>query len=232
MLTAVARRVETLRQPAADLPALFEAVAAGAVDLVPGADGAVVVTSARADRVPTQSASGELAAAVLTLQSETVGPFLDAAAADEPIVLLDLATERRWPEFTSAALALGVRSMMCLPLTVNGQVLGSVWLISKMPDAFDENAERMSRVYTTHAAIAVLDALVQWDLRQALASRDVIGQAKGILMERFAVGPDVAFATLVRASQVSNRKLRDICRELCDTGRLGWPARGTDPSRH
>jgi AmiR/NasT family two-component response regulator len=78
-------------------------------------------------------------------------------------------------------------------------------------------------IFATHAAVAMAHEQEQQDLRTAVSTREVIGQAQGILMERFRITSDMAFRLLVRASQDTNRKLRDIADELTSTGQL--PAR-------
>jgi AmiR/NasT family two-component response regulator len=75
-------------------------------------------------------------------------------------------------------------------------------------------------LFATHAAIAMSSEQSRQDLRTAVTTREVIGQAQGILMERFKITDDLAFRLLVRASQDTNRKLRDIAEEVTTTGQL------------
>ncbi len=96
--------------------------------------------------------------------------------------------------------------------------LGALNLFSTVPDAFDEEAEHVALLFAAHAAVAMADAQELERVRSALGTRDTVGQAKGILMERFKLTPDQAFALLVRASQTSNRKLHEVAEELATPG--------------
>ncbi|MEX5721243.1 ANTAR domain-containing protein [Geodermatophilus maliterrae] len=58
-------------------------------------------------------------------------------------------------------------------------------------------------------------------LTTALSSRDLIGQAKGILMERYKITAEMAFALLARTSQDTNRKLHEVAASLAQSGVLG-----------
>jgi GAF domain-containing protein len=118
------------------------------------------------------------------------------------------------------AVALGVRSMMCVPLRVHERVLGALSLYSDRPAAFTSHDEQVIRLYATLAAIALAEAQRTDQLHTALASRDVIGQAKGILMERHRVSAETAFGLLSRASQDANMRLPAVARHLAETGEL------------
>lgn len=83
---------------------------------------------------------------------------------------------------------------------------------------FDAEAEGVGRLFATHAAVALADAQKIEQLEQAIGTRDVIGQAKGILMERFRIGPDEAFRLLAKASQNRHLKLRDVAVQVAETG--------------
>ena len=78
----------------------------------------------------------------------------------------------------------------------------------------------MGLLFVSHAAVAMAGAQKHDQMVSGLATRDLIGQAKGILMERYQVDSQRAFALLVRTSQHTNRKLRDIADELVTTGQL------------
>jgi hypothetical protein len=104
--------------------------------------------------------------------------------------------------------------------------LGVLSLISRDAEFVkDEDTPTMASVFAAHAAVALTGQRRIQDINGALTSRDVIGQAKGILMERFQVSPEVAFAMLVRTSSVTNLKLRVVCDQLCLTGLRPDPPR-------
>jgi GAF domain-containing protein len=146
------------------------------------------------------------------------GPCLDAIRARTTVRVDDLRDETRWPDFTRRALALGVRSMLSFQLYVQDKDLGALNLYSEDPYAFDEDSEHIGMLLAGHAAIALIDAQQLEHLRAALHNRDVIGQAKGVLMERYKINADRAFDLLVRASRDTNRKLHDVAREITETG--------------
>ena len=147
------------------------------------------------------------------------GPCLDAMVTGAQIRVVDLATETRWPRFTADAARLGVVGMLCTPMALGPRSNGTLTLIGTTAP-FDDDAAGLARIFAVHAAIGLSGAVHSESLTAAVSSREVIGQAKGILMERFKMTPDVAFAALVKVSADSNVKLRTVCEELCATGVL------------
>jgi hypothetical protein len=128
-----------------------------------------------------------------------------------------LSREQRWPRYCRAAAALGVKSKIALVLDVEGKVLGALSLYANRPSAFDSEDETIGCIFANHAAVALANAqtfaatqLKAEQLEEALRARDLIGRAKGILMERDGVSEDEAFARLRRISQNLNVKLRDV----------------------
>ncbi len=107
--------------------------------------------------------------------------------------------------------------MLGFQLFVEGDQLGGLNLYAGGPGAFDDESQDIGQMLAAHAAVAVAGAEREENLRSAVSSRDVIGQAKGILMERHELTADQAFAVLARVSQELNRKLADVARELTDT---------------
>jgi GAF domain-containing protein len=118
--------------------------------------------------------------------------------------------------------------MMCFQLFVQGDQLGGLNLYAGRPGAFDDEGQEIGLMFAAHAGVAVAGAEHEENLRAAVSSRDVIGQAKGILMERHKLTADQAFGVLTRVSQELNRKLVDIAREVSDTGALPGATRRRD----
>lgn len=110
--------------------------------------------------------------------------------------------------------------MLAVQLFVDGENIGALNLVSREVNAFDDESEHVAFLFATHAAVAMSAERARGHLRAAVSTREAIGQAQGILMERFKVTSEMAFHTLMLASQDSNRKLRDIADELVSTGRL------------
>ncbi len=211
LLGTVARDLQQAPSPEATLEAITQA----AVQTVAGADyAAVTLVMARRD-VETVAATDPIAEFIDRAQYETgEGPCLSALW-DEPVMRMsDMNAEARWPQWTARARAHGVRSMLCFRLFVAQNRLGALNLYACNPDAFTDDDEDVGRVFATHAAVALAAARKVSQLEQAVASRDVIGQAKGILMERHKINADDAFVLLVQASQRSHLKLHEIAEHI------------------
>jgi hypothetical protein len=128
--------------------------------------------------------------------------------------------EERWPDFAQAAYDAGARSMLSFQLFVKGDNLGALNLYGDDVNVFDAESEQVGLLVAAHAAVAFSDAQEIGQLTHALDTRDLIGQAKGILMERFKISSQQAFQILVRASSESNIKLRDVADHLARSGEI------------
>ena len=193
----------------------------GAVGLIPGTEFAAVVVPAGPGRLEARAVSGPVPPEVIALQNRvTVGPCIEAANQTNIVRIDDLRIELRWPEFVRPAAEMGVGSMLCIPLAIKDRVYGSLSLAASVSNAFDAESESLAAIFAIHATVALAGDEWRRNMTAALSSRDVIGQAKGILMERYRLTPDAAFALLVKASQKTHMKLRNVCDELCRTGAL------------
>jgi GAF domain-containing protein len=148
------------------------------------------------------------------------GPCLEAASEEQVIRVVDTATDPRWPKFGQRAQKLGVRSMLACRLTSERGATGSLNLHSVEPDAFDDVAVETAVIFGAHAAIALSQAALVESLQAAIASRQLIGEATGMLMERYQLTSPQAFEMLVQVSQDRNIKVRDIAAEVVETGFL------------
>ncbi|MFD5946002.1 GAF and ANTAR domain-containing protein [Streptomyces collinus] len=110
--------------------------------------------------------------------------------------------------------ALGLRSALSLRLRADRRRLTVLTAYARKPGAFDEEATRVGRLFSAHVSIALDSATVREQLTEAMHTRDLIGQATGILMERQGIDAAAAFESLVRASQRENVKLRDLARRI------------------
>ena len=201
-------------------PMLDEVVAA-AIRLIPGVDEGSISAVVARRQVSSQNHSGELPRLVDALQTEIgEGPCLDAIFEHSTVRVPDMATEDRWPRFAAQAAEAGAAAMLSFQLYVAGDNLGALNLYGRRPHAFDDESEHIGLLFASHAAVAFADAQRIDQLRQAVDSRDLIGQAKGILMERYTITPDQAFQLLSRVSQHTNRKLRDLAEQLVVSGKL------------
>lgn len=113
-----------------------------------------------------------------------------------------------------------MRSMLCVPLWIDERSLGALSLYADQAAAFSEPHERVTILLARFAALALAEAQRADQMHDALGSRDVIGQARGILVERHGVTADAAFSVLSRVSQAENIKLAEVARRLVETGDL------------
>lgn len=217
-LADAARSLQTSSTP----QQVLDRALAIAVDLVPGAD-AGGISLVRARRTVTSAAATSPAARHLDeLQTELgQGPCLDAVYIQRSTRVDDLAAETaRWPALAARAGEIDMASMLCLQLFVEGDNLGALNLLGAQPSAFTDASEHVGLLLAAHTAVAVADARQLEHTQRGLANRDVIGQAKGILMERHKLSADQAFAVLSRLSQDLNRKVVDIAVDFTASGEL------------
>lgn len=152
------------------------------------------------------------------------GPSLDAIAQRLTFYSGELGIDPRWPNFGPAAAAKGMRSLLALPLSANG-MLGALNLYARYPEAFGVVDRARGLLLATLAGLASAVALAHEDeerrvenLNAALVTRELIGQAQGILIERERITAEQAFTILRQASQHLNIKLREVAQHLVDTG--------------
>ncbi|CAM02051.1 GAF domain-containing protein [Saccharopolyspora erythraea NRRL 2338] len=197
-----------------DVEATLRAITQAAVATVPGADCAGISWVERR-RVTAQAPTHELVAYCDQLQTKLgEGPCLQAIRSQDTVVVEDLTVDQRWPEFAAHAVERGVRSMLSFRLFVARETLGALNLYSCSPGRFGENARIVGELFAAHAAVVVSGKRREDQLSQALLTRDVIGQAKGILMERYGITAEQAFDRLIAASQAANMKLREVAAKL------------------
>jgi len=129
----------------------------------------------------------------------------------------------RWPDFARSAEEVGMRSFLASPLIASGEAIGSLNLYSESPDGFDALDDALVALFSGQASVALANARLYRSarrlsdqLQEALASRAVIEQAKGVLMAQRGVRAEAAFDLLRDRSQRENRKLRDVAHEIVD----------------
>ena len=129
----------------------------------------------------------------------------------------DLRREPRWPRYAPAAVKLGVLSGLSFKLYTADRTAGALNLFGFQPGVWDTDAETTGAVLAAHAAAAILASRQGEQLQTALSTRDRIGQAKGIIMERYGVDDVRAFDMLRAISQESQIKLADVAQRVIDT---------------
>jgi GAF domain-containing protein len=197
----------------------LQAIAEGACRSIPGFDHAGISSISQPGTEETVAATGALVWELDTLQYNLLeGPSVEAMEKAPGVVAVpDIRHERRWPRYVPDAVQAGLKSQLAVRLCLdNGGTLGGLNLYSTISEDIDPDAESLAELFAAHAAIALGSARKQEGLNTALQSRKVIGQALGILMERYDMAEDRAFEFLLRTTSSSNMKLRDVAQELID----------------
>lgn len=138
------------------------------------------------------------------------GPCLDAIEGGPLYVANDVATDTRWPAWGPAVAELGMRSVLSIRLETRTRRYGSLNLYAERTGAFDDDDIAVGSIFVTHASVALAAAHNEEGLQVAIDARKLIGQAQGIIMERYDLDANRAFEFLRRQSQHHNIKLRDV----------------------
>jgi GAF domain-containing protein len=195
-----------------------------AVSTIEGCDLAGIFVKS-GSRITTPVRSDAVVGSIDAFQRVTgEGPCMDAMLRGQPCYAEDLADDPRWPRFSASAVGLGVRSVLAFPLRAE-DTIGALNLYAHLPAAFGVLDRARGLLLAGLAGAALASAQAQedeerasTDLHAALASRELIGQAQGILMERERITADQAFDVLRRAAEHLDVKLSEVARSLIETG--------------
>jgi GAF domain-containing protein len=220
-LTRAFAELARVRVADIDTPAMLTRIAELATGSLPGA-AEVSVTLVRGDSAHTAAYTGQTALKLDEVQYDRGrGPCLDAAADAHTVVIPDMTAESRWPEFAEQAAEAGMLSSLSIGLPVQQDIIGALNIYGAELDAFDAEAVDAAETFASYAAIAVANVVshesastLAAQMQQAMESRAVIEQAKGIIMVQRKCDADEAFSVLVRLSQQTNTKLRAVCAAL------------------
>jgi GAF domain-containing protein len=201
----------------------LQRIAEVARDSVPGVDQVGISTLHKGGKVETRAATGDLVHVLDALQyGLDEGPCVDTLREAGVVVAPNIGDDRRWPRYVPEAIKHGLRSQLAVKLFLDDEgTLGGLNLYSTTSDEVDPEAASIAELFAVHAAIALGNAQQRETFNAGLQSRKVIGQAIGILMERYQINEDRAFAFLVRASSHGNRKLREVAQELVNQSNVG-----------
>lgn len=205
------------------LNATLQRVAELAKQVIPDIHDASV-TLIEDDRAKTVVFTGALAVELDERQYEAgFGPCMDAAISGETVVVDTRDPNSPYPDFAATALRSGIDHVVSVGLPVPQRVVGGLNLYVEHCDALDHHSLELAETFATYAAVAVSNAALYTStanlarqMQQAVKSRAVIDQAKGILMAQHRISGDESFATLVRISQQRNVKLRDVAQSIVD----------------
>jgi GAF domain-containing protein len=197
----------------------LDAIVHTALRSVPGFDHVGISITHKDGRVETKAATDDLVWKLDLLQYELgEGPCLDAirspAGVGRSVAVEYAGRDQRWPTYMPLAVEAGLRAQLGVQLYATDGTVGGLNMYSTTSDTVDPDAHLLAELFATHAAQAFGHARTEDQLNEALATRKVIGQAVGIVMGRYDIDEDGAFAFLVRASTTSNTKLRVIADEV------------------
>ncbi|HYO38957.1 MAG TPA: GAF and ANTAR domain-containing protein [Nocardioidaceae bacterium] len=223
-LAAVYARMSGVLLSQETVTTALQLVTALALETVPGSVGAGV-TLIEGGRRTSAAATDALVEQADALQYELdEGPCLSAWAERAVVRVEDTAVEARWSRWCGAVQPLGLRSALSAAMVAGDTALGAIKVYAREPGAYGDRSEHLLTLFAAQAAILLSNMQTHEraqqlsdGLRDALASRDVIGQAKGILMAQDGIDGDAAFAMLAAASQRENRKLRDVAQDMVES---------------
>lgn len=190
-----------------------------------GCDYAGVIFVRGRQDIETAAATDPIVAKLDAMQLE-VGEGPDVSVLEDrlSVIVSDTRTETRWPLWASRVHEAGIRSLLSVRMYTDDETIGTLNAYSRHPDAFDVDDQAVAHILARHAAVAFGTARKIENLWSAVDARKRIGQAQGILMERFDLSADQAFAVLLRYSQDNNVKLRVVADRLVETRELAVTA--------
>jgi hypothetical protein len=209
---SVRRLAEALKP--GDFDATLEAITAAAVEVLPDVDYASITVKHADDSIATIAPTNELVIDLDARQYELrEGPCYDAAVSTAHVIAPDIASDDRFPTYGPYVVSKGVHAQAGLRLFDAPASQGALNLYSQRSGAF-EDFSTLANLFAHQAAVAIGYAREIADLNDAIRTRTTIGQAVGIIMERYELNDERAFAFLTRLSQHRNVKLRLIAEEI------------------
>lgn len=204
--------------PPISLDAVLHDVSKTAKELIPGVDAAGILLVGRNNTHETLGPTSPLMNQLDELQMKYhEGPCIEAALDEIVVRTDDFRDEPRFPNYAPEVVKLGVLSALSFKLYTADRTAGALNLFGFQPNLWDSDAETIGMVLAAHAAAAILASREGEQLQSALSTRDRIGQAKGIIMERFKIDDVRAFGMLRQLSQDTNTKLIDVAQRVIDT---------------
>lgn len=216
------RMAELARTTAAprSVEQVLEDVTSTARELIPGADTVGVLLVGKGGTFESLAGTSDLPNTLDEFQMKYgEGPCLAAALGETVLRTDDFRTEQRWPRYAAASVEQGILSGLSIKLYTAERTAGALNMFGTKPNAFDAEDETIGAILAAHAAAALLASREGEQLKSAMSTRDRIGQAKGIIMERYGVDDVRAFEMLKQLSQDSNTRLAEIAQRVIDTRR-------------
>jgi transcriptional regulator with GAF, ATPase, and Fis domain len=204
-----------------DADAVLAELVEHAAAQIPGAQYAGVTVTRDRRHIDTPAATDKWPILLDEIQQRHgEGPCLTAAWDQQTVYVADLRRDERFPDYRREALeSTPIRSIMAFQLFIADTTMGALNVYAEDPDAFGAEAREVGLIFAAHSSVAWNSARRDEQFRHALASRDIIGQAKGRIMERYGVNAVQAFEMLRKLSQDTNVPLIQIATELAGEGR-------------
>jgi transcriptional regulator with GAF, ATPase, and Fis domain len=218
--TRIAELVQDLyARPDTDSETVIAELAENAAVEIPGAQYAGVTVTRNAKHIDTPAATHKWPILLDDIQQRhREGPCLTAAWEEKTIHVADLETDERFPLYRQDALEqTPIRSIFAFQLFIASETMGALNVYAEEPHAFGPETRVIGLIFAAHSSLAWNTARRDEQFQRALASRDIIGQAKGMVMERYGVNAVQAFEVLRKLSQDSNVPLIQIATELVAT---------------
>jgi GAF domain-containing protein len=200
----------------ADSDTVIAELAEHAAVEIPGAQYAGITVTRNAKHIDTPAATHKWPILLDEIQQRhREGPCLTAAWEEKTIHVADLEIDDRFPHYRRDALEqTPIRSVMAFQMFIAGETMGALNVYAEQPNAFGQTSKDMGLIFAAHSSVAWNAARRDEQFKRALASRDIIGQAKGMIMERYGVDAVQAFEVLRKLSQDSNVPLVQVATEL------------------
>jgi transcriptional regulator with GAF, ATPase, and Fis domain len=210
--------VDLYGRPDTDAETVIAELAEHAAVEVPGAQYAGVTVTHNAKHIDTPAATHKWPLLLDEIQQRhRQGPCLTAAWEEKTVHVANLETDGRFPLYARDALReTPIRSVMAFQLWIAGETMGALNVYAEEPNAFSDESRIIGRVFAAHSSVAWNAARRDEQFKKALASRDIIGQAKGMLMERYGITALQAFDLMRKLSQDSNTPLILVATELVE----------------
>jgi GAF domain-containing protein len=220
-LLDVARRMADGLSPS-DLDTTLQQITRAAVEVLPNVQYSSITVRHADGRLVTSAPTDDLLLRIDAVQYELQeGPCFEAAVDQAYVISPNLGADERFPQYGPKAVEEGIRSQVGIRLFDTRKSQGALNLYSTRVGAFDD-LETLSGLFAHQAGVAIAYAHHVENLEEAVRTRTTIGQAVGIVMERYHLDDERAFAFLARLSQQRNVKLRQVAEELiADVSRRG-----------
>jgi GAF domain-containing protein len=209
-------------RPDTDSDTVIAELAEHAAVEIPGAEYAGVTITRNARHIDTPAATHKWPILLDEIQQRhREGPCLTAAWDEKTIHVADLEADDRFPLYRQDALEqTPIRSVMAFQMFIAGETMGALNVYAEEPHAFGQQSRDIGLIFAAHSSVAWNSARRDEQFKRALASRDTIGQAKGMIMERYGVDAVQAFEVLRKLSQDSNVPLVQVATQLVTKAQL------------